>query len=197
MRTDRQELKRSLMSLAAGNRGYFTAGEAVKHGYSYPAQKYHADRGNWVKVERGIYRLRDWPVADDDHLVRWSMWARGLAVVSHATALSAHGLGDVDPAQVHLSVPRTFRARAVGVVLHRDPVDTEQVEDRGGYRISNPARAIAECAQDGIAQDQIDEAVRDALAQGRTTKRRLNTAAATLGARATKTVQRSLVVAER
>lgn len=197
MRIDRQDLRRSIMRLAAEQRGYFTAAQARDLGYSYQAQKFHADRGNWIRVDRGLFRIPDWPIADDDQLVRWSLWARGRAVVSHVTALSVHGLGVVDPARVHLSVPPGFRATATAVVLHRTTIDLGQVEDRGGYRISTVARAVAESAADGLAQELVDDAVRDALAQGRVTRRRLREAATEMGPLAVQVVQRALETAER
>ena len=40
--------------------GYFTAAQAREAGYSYQAQKYHADRGNWERVRRGLCWLSCW-----------------------------------------------------------------------------------------------------------------------------------------
>jgi predicted transcriptional regulator of viral defense system len=181
-----------IMRLAAGQRGYFTAAQAREVGYSYQAQKFHADHGNWVRVDRGLFRIPEWPVSDDDQLVRWTLWSRDRAVVSHATALAVHGLGDVDPARVHLSVPRTFRSQAQLVVLHRQPVPEDQSEDHGGYRVSTAARAVAECAEAGLSQELIDGAVAEALAQGRVTRRWLRAIAAELGLRAELGVERAL-----
>src|SRR5918912_831625 len=64
-------------------------------GYSYQAQKQNADRGNWVKVGRGLFRLPGWPAGRHEDLVRLSLWSRGRAVVSHESALSVHELGVV------------------------------------------------------------------------------------------------------
>jgi predicted transcriptional regulator of viral defense system len=192
VRSNRQELRRVIMRVAAGQRGYFTAAQAREVGYSYQAQKFHADHGNWVRVDRGLFRIPEWPVSDDDQLVRWALWSRGRAVVSHATALAVHGLGDVDPARVHLSVPRTFRSQAELVVLHRQPVPEDQSEDHGGYRVSTAARAVAECAEAGLSQELIDGAVVEALAQGRVTRRWLRAIAADLGLRAELGIERAL-----
>jgi predicted transcriptional regulator of viral defense system len=179
------------MRRAAEQRGYFTAAQARDIGYSYQAQKFHVDHGNWLRVDRGLFRIPEWPVSDDDHLVRWSLWSNGRAVVSHATALAAHGLGDVDPARVHLTVPTGFRSKAEAIVLHRQSIPADEVEDRGGYRVSTAARAITECADDGLAQEIIDGAVAEAVAQGRVTRRRLRMAAAELGPRAELGVERA------
>ena len=62
MPTDRQDLRRALFRLAVTQAGYFTAAQAREIGYSYQAQHYHTRRGNWVRVDRGLYRLLDWPM---------------------------------------------------------------------------------------------------------------------------------------
>jgi hypothetical protein len=71
-------------------------------------------------------------------------------------------------------------------------VPEDQVEDRGGYRVSTAARAIAECADDGLAQEIIDGAVVEAVAQGRVTRWRLRVDAAELGLRAELGIERAL-----
>jgi hypothetical protein len=55
MSGDRQALRQALYRLAAGQAGFFTAAQALGLGYSYQAQKYHVDHGNWVRVDRGIF----------------------------------------------------------------------------------------------------------------------------------------------
>jgi len=41
MSTDRRDLQHKLRRLAAIQSGYFSAGQALDLGYSYPAQSYH------------------------------------------------------------------------------------------------------------------------------------------------------------
>src|SRR5680860_1335475 len=106
---DRQQLRQTLYRRAASQAGYFTAAQAIEIGYSYQAQKYHADHGNWVRIDRGIFRIPEWPAGVNDGLIRWVLWSKNRAVVSHDSAAAAHGLGLVNPARVHLSVPPDFR----------------------------------------------------------------------------------------
>ncbi|MEV4844144.1 type IV toxin-antitoxin system AbiEi family antitoxin domain-containing protein [Micromonospora matsumotoense] len=173
--------RRALFQLAARQHGYVTAAQAVEAGYSHQAQKYHVDRGNWVRVDRAVFRLLDWPAHPEDHLVRWVLWSGGLGVVSHASALSVHDLGDLDPAKVHLSVPARFRRSASEIVLHRPLPPDIDIEDREGFRVTTPSRALAECAQARIEQHWLDGAVAEALSRGLTTPRRLRAAATELG----------------
>lgn len=186
-------MRSQLNRVAVSQRGYFTSVQALDVGYSHQAQKFHVDHGNWERVSRGLFRLPDWPVTNDDHLVRWCLWSGGQAVVSHATALAAHELGDVDPAKIHLTVPRSFRRRGgESVVLHRHDVPDTDVEEREGYRVTTPTRAIVECAASRMEQQWLDSAVADALGRGMTTRRMLRDAAARLDPRAEAGVERAL-----
>ncbi|MFD3729875.1 hypothetical protein [Streptomyces sp. NPDC058632] len=192
---DRTDSRAALWRTAAGQRGYFTAAQALEAGYSYQAQRYHAQHGNWLVIDRALYRFRefsDLPGEGDEQLVRWSLWSKGRAVVSHATALAVHDLGTANPSRIHLTVPRRFRQKSDVVILHRAELVDSDVEDRAGYRVTVPSRAIAECAADDDDQDVIDGAVADALEQGIVTRRRLLHAAQLLGARAELGVERAL-----
>lgn len=62
----RRNLRLALQSLAFGQAGYFTAAQAVDLGYGYQAQKYHVDNGNWLRIDRGLFQLPDWPAYPDD-----------------------------------------------------------------------------------------------------------------------------------
>ncbi|WP_224058927.1 type IV toxin-antitoxin system AbiEi family antitoxin domain-containing protein [Streptomyces kanamyceticus] len=195
MLTDRTDTRATLWRVASGQHGYFTAAQALKAGYSYQAQRYHAQRGNWLPVDRGIYRFReftDLPASEDAHLVRWCLWSRGRAVASHTTALSIHDLGIANPSQIHLTVPRNFRQKDAAVILHRAELTPDEIEDRSGYRVTAPVRAIAECAAAGTEQDVLDSAVAEALERGVATKRQLLHAVETLGPKAELGVERAL-----
>ncbi|MEV1036579.1 hypothetical protein AB0J01_07830 [Streptomyces sp. NPDC050204] len=195
MLRDRTDSRAALWRTAADQRGYFTAAQARDAGYSYQAQRYHAQHGNWLVVDRALYRFRefsDLPGEGDEQLVRWCLWSKGRAVVSHATALAAHDLGTANPSRIHLTVPRDFRQKSDAVILHRATLADSDVEDRMGYRVTTPLRALVECAADGDDQDVLDGAVAEALEQGIVTRRKLLHAAQLLGPRAELGVERAL-----
>lgn len=189
---DRTDLRRRLLAIAARQSGYFTAGQALDVGYSYPAQRYHANRGNWLRVERGIYRLPEWPTGPRDDLVRWSLWSRGRAVVSNETALSVHELGDVDPARAHVTVPPNFRQRNPGVVLHRADLPREDIEEHDGFRVTTALRSLLDVAAGELDLDQLAQAIEEALARGMTTRRALRERADEFGPKAALRVERAL-----
>lgn len=185
----------TLWRLSAAQRGYFSAAQALDAGYSYQSQAFHVRRGNWLRVGRGIFRFREYtdlPSEDNDNLVRWSLWSRGRAVVSHTTALAVHDLGVANPAQIHLSVPPGFRQHDPAVILHRAVPDVGDVEQHTGFLVTAPLRAIAETAADSADQDIIDSAVADLRNRGMATTRQLLHAAQQLGPRAEVAVERAL-----
>lgn len=173
MPTSRQDLRRALHATAFQQAGYFTAAQAREIGYSHQAQKYHADSGNWVRVDRALYRLPEWPSHPDDVYVRWTLWSGGRGVISHDSALMAHGLSDVDPVSVHMTVPAGFRAADQAITLHTGVVSDDEQEHRQGWSVTTPLRTLVDAAGSDLSQEQIDRAVADALRTGLTTRRRI------------------------
>lgn len=172
MRRDPRQSERALRGLAATQGGDFTAADARRSGYSYRLQHFHRKCGNWLQVGRGIYRFPDFPDAPHEDLIRWALWSRDRkgrirAVVSHETALVVHGLSDVMPARVHLTVPPGFRKHPDGrCILHRARLAGSEIEEREGYLVARPLRTILDVAEGDLDRDQLAAAVRDALARG-------------------------------
>jgi predicted transcriptional regulator of viral defense system len=164
---DRIDLRRRLQQVAFRQRGYFTAQQAKDAGYTYQAQKYHVDRGNWVRVDRAVFRLPDWPPAEDDAYVRWTVWSEGRGVVSHQSAATVHGLGELDPSHVHLTMPRDFTTRNPLVRVYAEDVGDADVEDRADYRVTTPTRTILDIAAvTDVTQEQLESVVEEAESAG-------------------------------
>ena len=162
----------SLFEIAEGQQGYFTAKQAADAGYQLGSQAYHAKSGNWVRVERGIYRLARFPQSSEEQLVIYALWSRNRAgepegVYSHQTALSIHELSDINPAKLHMTVPTAFRRNAATpkiLMLHRASLNKEDVEQRQGFAITRPLRTIIDLvAAETVSHDIIEQA----LAEGR------------------------------
>ncbi|MBW3578788.1 MAG: type IV toxin-antitoxin system AbiEi family antitoxin domain-containing protein [Actinobacteria bacterium] len=196
MPLDRRDLRRQLLALAARQSGYFTAAQAKEIGYSYQAQKYHVDAGNWRRIARGLFRLPEWPVGDHDDLVRWSLWSKERAVVSHETALAVHDLGDVNPRAIHLTVPDSFGQEPPShIVLHRNELDTDDVEGFEGFRVTTPLRSLFDVAGSETPQETVDKAVADALRAGVVSRRQLLRRADEFGPAAALEIERALASA--
>lgn len=192
MRRDRQDLRLRLARLAATQSGYFTAQQALQIGYSYQAQKYHADRGNWQRVDRGVFRLPEWPIGQHEDLVRWSLWSRGKAVVSHETALTVYDLGDANPAALHLSVPPHFRAKAPAIRLHRAQLPAGDIRQHSGFRLTTPLRSLLDVAAGNGDDVLLATALEDALREGLVTRRQLLARVDSFGPKAALAIERAL-----
>jgi predicted transcriptional regulator of viral defense system len=196
MPADPAVLRRSLNAIAVYQAGYFTAAQALDVGYSYQAQKYHVDHGNWDRVDRGLFRLPDWPTHDEDRYVLWRLWSRDVAVVSHQSALVIYDLGDANPARLHLTVPPGFRAKDTAVVIHQATLAPADVEDRDGYQITSVQRTLLDAAAGDMTQEQLDVAVADAVKRGLVAPRRLRHRVDEFGPRAALRIERALTALE-
>lgn len=189
---DRLDLRHRLHQVAFRQAGYFSAAQALGVGYSHQAQKYHVDRGNWVRVDRGLFRLPEWPSSSDDTYVRWSVWSGSRGIVSHASAAEVHDLGDLDAGPVHLTVPGQ-RSAPPAVVLHVAALADDDVEDRGAFRVTTPRRTVLDLATTEITQEQLDTAVHDAVSTGRVPSSALRRRMDDFGDRAALRLERALV----
>jgi len=172
MRSQAKTVSDALFEIAEGQQGYFTAKQAADAGYQLGSQAHHVKSGNWVRVERGIYRLARFPQSSEEQLVIYTLWSRNRAgepegVYSHQTALSIHELSDVNPAKLHMTVPSAFRRNAKVpriLVLHRASLNEKDVEQRQGFAVTRPLRAIADLvAVESVSHDIVEQA----LAEGR------------------------------
>jgi predicted transcriptional regulator of viral defense system len=186
----------ALFAVASAQAGCFTAAQAAAHGFSSALLSHHVRAGRFLRLTRGLYRLRDYPAQPGDEIV--AAWLRQApdAVVSHESALEVHDLADTLADRVHLTVPRG-RRRLVpqgGVLIHTTthPLGTTDTVSRRGMRVTTPARTIADVAAAGAAPDQVTAAVRAALARGMTTTTLLREAAKARGRRVQRMVEDAL-----
>lgn len=167
-----RETARMLASLASDQGGYFTAKQARDAGYEYPQLVYHVAAGNFERVDHGLYRLTTTPRSEHDDLIRLSLWSRNQkdvpqAVVSHDTALVLHELSDLLPGKIHLTVPPKFRKAAPpGVVIHKAALKDEEVEERGGFRVTTPIRTLSDSADGQVSREQLARAAAEGYARG-------------------------------
>jgi len=182
MPRDPRATERALREVAADQGGYFTAGQALSVGYTYRQQHFHRQRGNWLRVDRGLFRMPDFPASRHENLVRWSLWSRDQkgrvqAVVSHESALGVHELTDLMPAAVHLTVPRAFRKQSPSrIVIHRGEVLPADRELHTGFMVTTPFRTILDVAEGDLSPEHLAAALGDAMDRGLVRRRRLQRA---------------------
>lgn len=190
---DQQEARRRLYEYAVAQGGYFTAAQARAAGYPKQLQYYHVNRGNWVREDHGIYRLWEWPRSSYDDLIRWTLWSRGVAVVSHQSAMALHEISDVMPGKIHMTVPPGFRKKPSPVlVLHRGRLAPHEVEQREGFRVTTPLRTLIDAARVAVDPERLSAGIRDAIQKGLLGDLHVEAAIATLKGPAAERLYRAL-----
>jgi predicted nucleotidyltransferase len=163
-----------LYEIAESQQGYFTSADARSLGYDYPHQHFHVKKANWVRVDHGIFRLKNFPSGSHEDLIRWWLWTRKKGTISHETAVAVYDLGDILPATVHLTVPPDFRKKPPkGVSLHKAKLVAADFEMRDGFPVTTPLRTIADLALSHIDPERLSAVVKEALQQGLVEKKDL------------------------
>lgn len=178
-----------LYQIAEGQAGYFTARQAVDAGMDRATLRHHArPSGRYERVQRGLYRLRQFPSSPHEHVVAaWLPLRSAGAVVSHTSAIELYGISDIIPSSVHLSVSRAkrgLRPRA-GVQVHtlEAPLKASEIRQVAGVQVTSPERTLVDAIEDGIQPEQVELSIRQALDRGLTTPRRLRESVANRSAR--------------
>jgi predicted transcriptional regulator of viral defense system len=175
MARERREAAKRLYEIAEGQQGFFTTKEAKSAGFAENTHPYHVQAGNWIREHRGIYRLASFPRGERPDLMLWSLWARNRreanqGVYSHQTALSLYDLSDVMPANLHMTVPKSFRRNSEiprVLVLHFADLPQSDIGSVHGVRVTKPMRTILDLLEGGeIPPATLRQVLRQALRRG-------------------------------
>jgi predicted transcriptional regulator of viral defense system len=167
-----------LLWAASAQHGYFTSAQAHACGFSRSLLSHTTNSGKYLRIRRGLYRLRDYPsFPREDVVAAWLVLGKETAVVSHESALDLLELSDVIPHAVHLTVPRSKRnfPTLPGVRVHTTmrPFTALDVVTRDGIRLTSAGRTILDAAEWGTAPEQIEMAIQQAIARGLVTQTQL------------------------
>jgi hypothetical protein len=185
MAQSRQDASTRLFELAQQQQGYFTTKQAKASGFAENTHPYHVQAGNWVREHRGIYRLTRFPATDRPDLALWSLWSTNRkeeveGVYSHQTAISLFNLSDLNPAKLHMTVPRGFRRNSEipGIlVLHYADLPASDVQAGPGYKYTRPLRTILDLIESGeVEQNFIRQALTQAVDRGIITRHQIQNA---------------------
>jgi predicted transcriptional regulator of viral defense system len=159
-----------LYEIAGAQDGYFTTQQAEDAGYSPQLLLKHVRRGRVARVRRGIHRLVHFPAGEHEELAIGWLWSERAGVYSHQTALALHGLSDVLPMQIHLTLPAAWKHRRLrvpqGIVLHHADVPLGERVWFGPVPVTSPRRTLDDCARDRVAPELLRQAARQALRRG-------------------------------
>jgi predicted transcriptional regulator of viral defense system len=164
-----------LYEIAEGQDGYITTRQAEQNGVSRVALAKAEGRGRLERVSHGVYRLTRYPYqasrAQYWEAVLWPaarLDVRG--VLSHHTALVLHGLSDVNPARVHITLPPKFpkrRSPPTWLTPHYRELAPESIVLVDGLPVTSVERTLRDIA---AAHDlaALDAAIADLRARGLT-----------------------------
>ena len=166
-----------LYEIAESQAGYFTAAQARKVGLSWERLSMNVKIGKFLRVVQGVYRLAHFPNSPfEDLFVAW-LKSGANSVISHESALVVYNLSDVLPAEVHVIVPRTASRRHTGIHMHTNQLRTDEITSREGLPVTTVARTIADAATSQLAEEQVRQAIHEAIARGLVTPDELHTQA--------------------
>lgn len=158
-----------LVARAADRHGYVTTRDARELGIDPTQLRLMAARGRLERAGRGVYRVTVLPRTANDELAAAVAWSMGRGVLSHESALVLHGLADVNPPRVHLTVPRDNYPRTQGGDLyrtHRRSLPPSDVTEADGLPVTTVRRTIVDCITAGVDPYQLRRAIERAEADG-------------------------------
>ncbi|MDD5468348.1 MAG: type IV toxin-antitoxin system AbiEi family antitoxin domain-containing protein [Anaerolineales bacterium] len=180
-----------LYEIAENQAGYFTAKQAHLAGFSRERLFYYVTTGRFSRVQRGIYRLVQFPGSPyEDLFVAW-LKAGPDAVISHESALYLYQLSDVLPSEIHVIMPRTGSRRRQGIRLHTNRLNPNEVTQREGLPVTSATRTIIDVAAGGITDEQIRKAIHEAIRRGLIAKEELLSLASRHGGRLLRIIEKS------
>jgi predicted transcriptional regulator of viral defense system len=181
-----------LFNIVEEQGGYFTAAQARGMGFSWERLSNNVKSGKFQRVAPGVYRLVQFPASvHEDLIVAWLI-AGPNSTISHESALAFYELSDVLPAEVHVIVPRTASRRRVNIRQHTNQLAPDEITRRGGLRVTTVARTIADIGSHGLAEEQVRQAIQEALQRGLVSQEELLTQAERRGGRAKKIILSTL-----
>jgi predicted transcriptional regulator of viral defense system len=159
-----------LALIAAEQEGIIAAADAREAGIDPHRLVDMERRGTIERVARGIYRF---PLLDSrpqlGQLTQATMWADRRGVLSHDTALDLYELCDVNPPQIHITIPTAYRLqKAVPKLyaLHKRDLEEDERTLYEGIPIVTPSRAILDGIEAGLRTDLLRQAIDNASRRG-------------------------------
>jgi predicted transcriptional regulator of viral defense system len=160
----------TVYEIAEEQSGYVTTAQAAAANVSKDALAKMAARGVLDRVSWGLYRLTRFPPSALDQYVEATLWPLTVqAVISHESALALYGLSDVNPAKIHVTVPRSLRIRREvpkWLVLHRAALGEAEREVYEGVPVTTPERTIRDCHAAHLGPALVRQAIHDGRRTG-------------------------------
>ncbi len=170
---------KTLYEIAEDNYGFLTVNAARQAGIRPQRLAEMARRGSLRREGLGLYRLDPFPAHEFDGYRKATLWPYGIeGVLSHETALDLYELSDVNPAKIHITVPKRYRLRRreapPSYRFHHEDLNEADVTRYEGLPIVTPAKAICQCHETHLRRDLLRQALEDATRRGLLTRSAYN-----------------------
>lgn len=158
-----------ILELAVENHGYITAREAAAAGMDPVQLRKLFASGRLERSSHGVYRVP--ALASGPHALYAEAiaWTRDRGVLSHESALDLLDLCEVNPVQIHLTVPVSYGPRRRGGeqyrVWRRDLPESDKARV-DGIATTRADRSIRDCLALGTDPAQLELACRNGLREG-------------------------------
>ena len=151
-----------LFELAADQYGFVTSADVIGFDGRDEILVDMERAGHVERVTRGLYRFRAFPTSAHDELMAATLWPRRLGVISHDSALDLWDLCDVNPATIHITVPRSARIRRAvpkNYTVHERALDADDLANFEGIPLVTARRAIVDGLERHLDERLIDQAI--------------------------------------
>lgn len=164
---------RTLASLAEDQWGLVSRQQAEAAGLAWTTLARLASDGAIERVAHGVYRMRGSPPPDHlDLRAAWvqlapatPVWERkpDQGVVSHRSAASVYGLGDLTADEHEFTLPKRRQSRRPDVRFHRAQLVQGEWLNMAGLLVTRPSRIAADLLRDGVEPEAVATIVAGAL----------------------------------
>lgn len=103
-----------------------------------------------------------------DEFILAGLWANGRGAISHDSALVVHDLCDINPARVHLTIPRSYRISRAGgehYTLYRADLGQQDITRLDGVSVTTIRRTLTDSV-DNVPAYLVRQAIANAHERG-------------------------------
>jgi len=162
-------IQSELWEAALDQYGFVTSKDAKRLNINLVELGKLSARGQLKRLGYGIYRFPRFPTSPLDAYIHATLWANGRGVLSHDTALELHELCDINPTQIHITVPVRYTPDRQGghlYTVHCEELDAKDITKHEGIPIVREAVAIAQGIQSGVPTYLVRQALETATRRG-------------------------------
>lgn len=151
--------------MALEQHGYVSTRDARKHEINVNRLADLERSGQAERKAQGLYRLSIVPYDELDDFMFAAKWPRDAGVISHEGAAVLHGLNDINPTRIDVTVPSNYRMSIKAPAhlrIHKMDLDSDSITQYEGIPVVTAYRAVTEMIAFGTRSDLVRQAIETA-----------------------------------